>query len=501
VSELRFPWLFATVAAPLLGSCLVWFIRDSYTARKWCIVISGLVLLFSLCAWQDFTSLRSPNNTQPVAAEDSLHFAESLFGPDVLVVDALSAPLIPMAAMLYFFTAFTTLRTKIRRFSFASMLLSEAILLALLTCHNVWWLILLSIAGTIPPRMELAARGRPVRVYDVHMIAFGLLLVLGQSIIAWEGRIGAHSLLGIVPLLAAILIRSGLCPVHCWLTHLFEHATLGTSLLTAVPLVGAYLTVRLVLPVAPEWVLHRMGEVSLITTVYAAGMSLVQTEARRFFCYLLLSHAALVFVGLEMATPVGIAGALSVWLSVGLSLGGFGLVLRSLEARRGALQLTEYQGLYEHTPALAVGFLVTGLASVGFPGTLGFIGTELLIDGAVEQYPFVGMAVVIAAALNGISVVRAYFILFTGGLHSSSVDLGLGRRERFAVLTLSALIVGGGLYPQAGIRSRFHAAEVMLNQARRGKSFLESEQPESSAQDRGLGNNVQHGAAGQADDL
>lgn len=61
---------------------------------------------------------------------------------------------------------------------------------------------------------------------------------------------------------------------------------------------------------------------------------------------------------------------------------------------RGGLSLTDFKGLYEHTPALAVCFLLTGLASVGFPGTLGFIGTELLVDGVVEAYPYIGIAVV-----------------------------------------------------------------------------------------------------------
>src|SRR5690606_33388355 len=140
---------------------------------------------------------------------------------------------------------------------------------------------------------------------------------------------------------------------------------------------------------------------------YAAGMALVQREARRFFCYLLLSHSAIVLVGLHSASPIGVAGGLCVWLSVGLGLGGLGLTLRALEARHGRLSLERYLGLYDHTPALAVCFLLTGLASVGFPCTFGFIGTEMLVDGAAHTYPYlVGAVVVIAAALNGIAVLQ-----------------------------------------------------------------------------------------------
>ena len=262
-----------------------------------------------------------------------------------------------------------------------------------------------------------------------------------------------------------MLVRSGIVPFHCWMTDLFEHASFATALLFVTPIVGAYAAVRLVLPIAPDWVLRSMGILSLITAVYAAGMSLIQREGRRFFCYLFLSYSALVLAGLEMVTPIGLTGALCVWLSVGLTLGGFGLTLRALEARRGRLSLTEFQGLYDHTPNLAMCFVLTGLASVGFPGTFGFVGTELLVDGAVELYPYVGVAVVLAEALNGIAIVQAYFLLFTGTHYVSSVLAeDCARRERYAVLTLAALILAGGFFPQPGVASRHNAAQELLQQ-------------------------------------
>jgi NADH-quinone oxidoreductase subunit M len=101
---------------------------------------------------------------------------------------------------------------------------------------------------------------------------------------------------------------------------------------------------------------------------------------------------------------------------------------------------------------------------VGFPGTLGFVATELLVDGAVEASPYVGLTVVLAAAVNGIAVVRAYFLLFTGARHPSTVSLNIGLRERIAVLTLTALILGGGLFPQLGVASRYAAAEAILQE-------------------------------------
>ena len=237
-----------------------------------------------------------------------------------------------------------------------------------------------------------------------------------------ESPRGEHSIWAIGMLIAAVLVRSGSVPVHCWMTDLFENATFGTALLYVTPMAGAYAAVRLVLPIAPDWALRTIAIVSLVTAVYAAGMALVQREARRFFCYLFLSHSSLVLVGLEVATPIALTGGLCVWISVGMSLAGFGLTLRALEARTGRLSLTDYHGLYDHMPSLAVFFLLTGLASIGFPGTVGFIGAELLVDGAVGVYPYVGMLVVLAAALNSIAVLHAYFRLFTGSV-SHGVDL------------------------------------------------------------------------------
>lgn len=461
--HLILPWLEISIGVPLLGAIVLAGRRNPVVARNWALIFAGLSLLSAIGAWQNFTVLHARSAAVHHVDEPG-GWMTKVFGRELLEVDDLSAPLLPLVALLYFLTTAATLRTKIRRVSFSLTLAAEAISMATFCCkeREHWLLIVLLAAGCIPPYLELRARGKPTRVYVLHMAAFLMLLAGGWSFLETEGR--THTLAALIPLMLAVFIRSGIAPFHCWMTDLFEHAGFGTSLLFVTPLVGAYLAIRLLLPVAPDWVLRSVALVSLITAVYAAGMALVQREARRFFCYLFISHSALVLVGLEMVTPIGLTGALCLWLSIGLSLGGFGLTIRSLEARSGRLLLSDYHGLYDHTPTHAVCFLLTGLASVGFPGTAGFIGTELLVDGAVHLYPYIGFAVVIAAALNGIAVVHAYFILFTGTRHSSTVSLQIGNRERLAVFALAALILAGGIFPQWGVQQRHDAAEFLLKE-------------------------------------
>jgi NADH-quinone oxidoreductase subunit M len=459
VSELQLPWLELAVLTSLVGAALVSSCRDSERAQQRSVLFKCLILLWTVGAWIDFLLLGATE------AQFRMVLAGDFPGADLFLIDRLSAPLLPLASILYLATAVATMRTKARRFSFSASLFSEAILLTTLSCRSPWLLVALLAASTIPPLLELKSRGRPVRVFVLHMGVSIALMVAGQALLSLQNVSSASALVGVSLLTAGLLIRCGVFPLHVWIGDLFEHATFGTALLFVTPMVGAYAALRLVLPIAPEWMLRGIGLLSLFTAVYAAGMTLVQREARRFFCYLFLSHSSLVLVGLETGTPIALTGGLSVWLSASLSLAGLGLTLRSMEARLGRLSLACYHGLYEHTPMLAAFFLLTGLASVGFPGTFGFVGTELLVEGVVQVYPYVGTAVFLAAALNGIAVLQAFFRVFTGGRHAASISLRSRTAERLAVLALTALILIGGLFPQPGILSR-HRAATQLVEAR-----------------------------------
>ncbi len=456
MSELHLPWLELAVLIPFIGGLWVSTLRNRNVARTHCIIICAVAFACAVGEWIDFNTLHT------FEAHDHWDLLASVFHRDVFVIDELSAPLLPLGAMLYLMTVMTTLRTKVNRFSFGWTLFSESILLATLSCREPWAIIALMSLATLPPLIEMRVRKQSTRFYCLHMGLFIALMMAGQALVpAGASALNPPVFAGCL-LTAGALLRSGITPLHCWMTDLFEKATFGTALLFVTPMTGAYAVMRLVLPIAPDWALQWIAIVSLFTSVYAAGMALVQHEARRFFCYVFLSHSSLVLVGLEMVTPIGLAGALCVWLSVGISLLGFGLTLRSVEARTGRLSLDSFHGLYEHAQILAGLFLLTGLASIGFPGTIGFIGTELLVEGAVEVYPLVGLAVVLAAMLNGVAVVLAYFRVFTGTRHQTTISLQCRLSERIAILVLTALILGGGLYPQPGAASRYHAAVALM---------------------------------------
>jgi NADH-quinone oxidoreductase subunit M len=331
-------WVELAVAVPLVGALCVGRLRDAESAYRWCLAFTGAALGCSAMAALGFAV-----NVAPAWGL----LPRELGAPFAL--DELSAPLLPLVALLHFLTALATARTKVKRFPAALMLLGESVRLATFGCAGGgdsagagWLLIALLAASAVPPLFELRRRGRPTRLYLLHMAAFVALAVVGWLCATqqpeWRGAAGAL-------LLAAVLVRSGTVPFHLWVTDLFENGTFGNSLLYATPLMGAYLAVRLVLPVAPDWVLTSLGVVSLATALYAACMATVQADARRFFAYLFLGHASLILVGMELHTVVSLTGSLALWLSVVVSLGGLGLTLRALEARLGRLSMAEYRGL------------------------------------------------------------------------------------------------------------------------------------------------------------
>ncbi len=450
------PWLELALLTCLVGTAVV-ALRPGRHRLRIALATSGVAFACTFVAWLGFHAGFAP------ASGPGVDPVGRWLGTPVFKLDDLTAPLVPAVALLHFLTVLATPRSKMRRFSFASMFANEAVRLATFACQDATLLIALLALNVVPVYAELRSRGRPTRVFTLHMAASLACLAGGYAVSL------RHPEAGSAAMMLGVLIRVGIFPLHTWVTDLFEQASFGTALLFTTPLLGVLAAVRLVLPVAPEWVLAALGAVSLFTAVYSAALATVQRDARRFFAFVFLSHSSLVVVGLELHTAIGLTGSFALWFSVVLSLGSFGLTLRCLEARYGRLALTDFRGLYDQSPTLAVCFLLSGLACVGFPGTLGFVSGELIVDAAIDTNLAVGIVVVIAAAVNGIAVLRAYFVLFTGAKHESLLTLTIGLRERVALLTLAALILGGGLYPQPGITTRFAAAEGVTRE--RAKHF------------------------------
>jgi NADH-quinone oxidoreductase subunit M len=84
-------------------------------------------------------------------------------------------------------------------------------------------------------------------------------------------------------------------------------------------------------------------------------------------------------------------GAMIVMLSHGLSTGAMFLLLGMLYERRHTRNIDDFGGLAAVAPGFAAVFVFTALASIGLPGTSGFVGEFLALLGTFQTHPWVAV--------------------------------------------------------------------------------------------------------------
>ncbi|HEX8789726.1 MAG TPA: proton-conducting transporter membrane subunit [Polyangiaceae bacterium] len=392
--------------------------------------------------------------------------AHPALGASLFRVSELSKFLLPLPSTLWLVSVAVTPRSRLDAAglertaaatlstTLAFLTESPTLLVALWTTSN-----LLFVGG-----LSRTEHHRARRVARAYLWTSASLLAAGVLLESFTTRTPLRDA-GVWLIVVAVLIRKGIFPFHAWIPEVFDSGRMGPIIRFSAPQLGSYVAVVLVVPHASAGVLRALAILSLVTAVYGAALALVQRDARRACGYLFVSQSALVLAGLDCTSPQALAGSLVLWLSSALAFTGLTRTVLALEVRRGRLDLTRYHGGYEELSQLAVSFLVLGLACTGFPGTLGFIGQEMLVEGAVREFPALGFFVIAAAALTGLAVLRMYFSLFCGA-RSTSFGLRrmLLRRERVAFGALTALLVVGGLLPGTIVASRLEAGHAMLHE-------------------------------------
>jgi NADH-quinone oxidoreductase subunit M len=396
----------------------------------------------------------------------------ALLGPSIFRVSQFSMFLLPLPSALWLVSVAVTPRSRLDALglqrtagaalsaTLAFMTESPALLVAFWTVSN------LLIVGGLSPTEHRRAR----RVASVYLWPSAALLAGGVALgFAASGTVLRD--VGLWLVVVAVLIRKGIFPFHAWIPEVFDSGRMGPIIRFSAPQLGSYVAVVLVVPHASAATLRALAVLSLLTAVYGAALALVQRDARRACGYLFVSQSALVLAGLDCTSPQALAGSLVLWLSSALAFTGLTRTVLALEVRRGRLDLTKHHGGYEQMPQLAVSFLVLGLACTGFPGTLGFIGQEMLIEGAVKSFPALGFFVVAASALTGLAVLRMYFSLFCGA-RAPSPQQTLRRREVFTFGAVAALLVIGGLLPGTIVASRLQASHSILKDRAENRAGL-----------------------------
>jgi NADH-quinone oxidoreductase subunit M len=210
----------------------------------------------------------------------------------------------------------------------------------------------------------------------------------------------------------AFSVKVPVFPLHTWLPDAHVEApTPGSVILAAVLLkMGTYGFLRFLLPLFPVAAQHptvvlTMLVLGVIGILYTAWVAAVQPDAKKLVAYTSVAHMGFVVLGIFALTVNGIQGGLVVMISHGISTGALFLLLGMLYERRHTREIVAFGGIGRVTPWFAVAFMITALASIGVPGTSGFIGEFLALLGTFETHPVV--AVIAAAGV----IFAAYYML------------------------------------------------------------------------------------------
>jgi len=284
------------------------------------------------------------------------------------------------------------------------------------------------------------------RLFARFQVPSTVLMLAGGVLFAVDAPLPA-----VIVCLLSIAIREATIPVHGWFPTFVQRAPLGLVVAFIAPQLGVYAHVLLLSGIVPVGLAHGVAILGAVTAVLAAGLGVVQSDARRALAFLVMSQTGLVAFGLENASIVARSGALVTWQVLALATSGFAMTMAALEARRGTLSLRAASGSFERTPRMAVAFLFLGFASVGLPLTLGFVAEDLLVQGSSAEFPLMGFALIIATAFNGMTVMRCFFALFSGTRkHQGERDLT--RRESWALTVVMALLLVAGAVPNRLLR-------------------------------------------------
>jgi NADH-quinone oxidoreductase subunit M len=265
-------------------------------------------------------------------------------------------------------------------------------------------------------------------------------------------------------------------PFHTWLPDALLEGPIGMAVVLAGIKLGTFGFIRFSIPLLPEasrspTVVSIMMGLGLAAIVYGAVMALVQPDLRRLLAYSSISHLGFVVIGLFALNYQGLQGSLLTMINLGFSTAGLFFIAGFLHGRQQTTQLPAFGGMAKHTPLLAAFFLLIGLASIGLPGTNGFVGEFLILLGAFKAHWLYG-----AIAVTGVIFGAAYFLWYYErailgpvgrSVRESVGDLHL--RETVIAVALSVMILWIGLYPAPFLRMMNGSVQALVDRIDHGR--------------------------------
>jgi NADH-quinone oxidoreductase subunit M len=190
-------------------------------------------------------------------------------------------------------------------------------------------------------------------------------------------------------MLCGFAVKVPLFPVHTWLPLAHTEApTAGSVVLAGVLLkLGTYGLYRFALPFCPAAAIEYapiIAGICIIGILYAGLICWVQTDVKKLVAYSSVSHLGFCVLGLFALNGIGLTGSVLYMLNHGLSTGALFLMIGMIYERYHTRNMRELGGLAKKMPIWATFMVIFTMASVGLPGTNGFVSEFMCLFGAFQ---------------------------------------------------------------------------------------------------------------------
>jgi NADH-quinone oxidoreductase subunit M len=481
-----FPILSLMLAVPLVGAIACLF-AEAKAARSIALAATLADLALGVLLWKSF-EIGGPQWQFTENAPLFAGFAWKL-GIDgiALVLIMLSVFLMPICVL-----ASAAIDKRVGEYM-AAFLLMEVLMIGVFAAQDLFLFYIFFEAGLIPMYLIIGIWGGKDRIYASYK--FFLYTLLGSvlmliamlwmvneagttdipTLMAYDFPAGAQTWLWLA-FFASFAVKMPMWPVHTWLPDAHVQApTAGSVILAGVLLkMGGYGFIRFSLPMLPEASAQfapLIFALSMIAVVVTSLIALVQHDMKKLIAYSSVAHMAIVTVGLFAFNVQGLEGAMIVMLSHGLVSGALFLCVGVIYDRLHTREIDRYGGLSINMPRYALFFMLFTMASVGLPGTSGFVGEFLSLAGIYQVSSWVTFVCATGVILGAAYMLYLYWRVAFGV--QKNVDAAampdLNGRELWMLAPIAAAVLWMGVYPEsflAPIRQDIAALDARIARAR-----------------------------------
>ena len=468
-----FPILSLLTFIPLIGAGFILTIRGdadvvSRNARYVALWTSMAVFLLSILLWINFDTTTSDFQFVEHAAwmpEFNISYHMGVDGISMLFV-LLAALLTPICII----ASWESITERVKEYMI-SFLILETIMIGMFSALDLIVFYIFFEAVLIPMYLIIGVWGGPRRVYAA--IKFFLYTLLGSvlmllAMLAMYSEAGTTDITTLLTynfpesmqtwlwlaFFASFAVKVPMWPVHTWLPDAHVEAPTGGSVILAGVLLkfGGYGFLRFSLPMFPVATADftpLIYTLSIIAIIYTSLVALAQQDMKKLIAYSSVAHMGFVTIGTFTLTVQGVEGAIYQMLSHGIVSAALFLVVGVVYDRTHSREISTYGGLVHRMPAYALVFMVFMLASVGLPGTSGFIGEFLVLLGAFQANSWVAALAATGVILGAVYMLYLYRRVVFGGLTKEHLlkITDLNRREMVMFAPLIVLVFWMGIYP------------------------------------------------------